>query len=48
MTKEQIKVEIAKLHDEHGDAFLYTALIKHLNNNLGHELREEYTDRQQQ
>jgi hypothetical protein len=48
VTKEQLKVEIAKLHDEHGDALLYTALIEYLNNNLGQELREEYADRQQQ
>jgi len=48
VTKEQIKVEIAKLHDEHGDALLYAALIEYLNSNLGNELREEYTDRQQQ
>jgi len=48
VTKEQIKAEIARLHDEHGDAILYAALIEYLNRKLGHELREKYTDQQRQ
>lgn len=43
MTKEQIKAEIAKLHDDHGDALLYAALIEYLNSNLGQQLRDDYT-----
>lgn len=43
MTKEQIKAQIARLHDDHGDALPYAALIEYLNSNLGQQLRDDYT-----